>query len=63
MALDGSNVEIVASGNYTHINATSRYVYFTAFEVETPVYRTPVSGPISVTTFDAAREAALKYAK
>lgn len=63
MALDGSNVEIVASGNYTHINATSRYVYFTAFESNTPVYRTPVSGPISVSTFDAAREAALKYAK
>ena len=42
-------VEIVASGNYTHINATSRYVYFTAFESDAPVYRTPVSGAVACT--------------
>lgn len=55
MALDGSNAEIVAEGNYTHINATSRYVYFSAFENEIPVYRTPVNGPVSVSSFQAAQ--------
>lgn len=63
MTLDGKDVEIVAEGNYTHINATSRYVYFSAFDSEMPIYRTPVNGPVSVSTFDAALEAALQHAQ
>lgn len=59
MTLDGQNVETVAEGNYTHINVTSRYVYFTAYESDIPVYRTPVSGNIYVEKFDAARKAAM----
>lgn len=54
----GTNTEVVAEGTYNNINATSNYVYFTAFNSSIPVYKTPVSGPINVTTFDAASEAA-----
>lgn len=61
MTLDGQNVEIIAEGNYTHINVTSAYVYFSAFGSEVPVYRTPVNGPVSVSTFTAAMDAALQY--
>ena len=63
MGLDGSNPEVVASGNYSDINATSRYVYFHPFETAFPVYRTPVDGPIQVEPFNAAMEAALSNAK
>ena len=63
MTLDGQNVEIIAEGNYTNINATSRYVYFTPFGSDVPMYRTPVSGPVNVNTFDAAKEAAIKANK
>lgn len=62
MTLDGQNVEIVAEGNYTHINVTSRYVYFSAFENEVPLYRTPVSGPVQVSAFQAAADAAARQA-
>lgn len=58
MRLDGSEPEIVALGNYSNINLTSGYVYFNAFGEETPVYHTPVNGPVNVTPFTAAMEAA-----
>lgn len=57
MGLDGQNAEILMEGNFTHINATSRYVYFTAYGTEMPVYRAAIGGS-AVTTFDAAMEAA-----
>lgn len=63
MTLDGQNVEIVAEGNYTNINVTSSYVYFTTFGSEIPVYRTPVNGPVSVSTFSTALDAAMEYAE
>lgn len=55
---DGSNVAVVAEGNYTDINIASGYVYFHLFESETPMYRAPL-GSTSVSTFDAALAAAL----
>lgn len=58
MGLDGSNPEIVAEGVYTNINLTSQYVYFNEFNLDVPVYHTPASGPISVSTFDGANQAA-----
>lgn len=58
MYLDGSAAETVAEGNYSNINMTSSYVYFTAFGEDTPMYRTPTSGPVQVTTFDEAETAA-----
>lgn len=56
---DGSNMEVVAQGIYTNINATSDYVYFSEFNKPTPLYKTPVSGAVNVTTFDAAYQAAV----
>ena len=58
MNLDGSNPEVVAEGNYENINLTSTYAYFNAFGASTPVYHTPVNGPVNVTTFSAAMDAA-----
>lgn len=59
MNVDGSNVEIVAEGNYTNINMTSRYVYFRMFGTETPIYQVPL-GSANVSTFDAALAAAME---
>ncbi len=60
MELNGGNPEVVAEGNYRDINLTSSYAYFTAFGADTPVYHTPVNGPVSVSTFQAAAEASLQ---
>lgn len=57
IALDGSSPEVVAEGVYSDINLTSAYAYFHAYGEDTPVYHTPVNGPVSVTTFDAALNA------
>ena len=57
MYTDGSNVEIVAEGNFSNISMTSNYVYFTAFDSETPIYKTPTYGPVMITAFDAAEAA------
>ena len=54
MRLDGSENEIVAEGVYQNINITSSYVYFNAYDAPTPVYKTPVYGPVNVTEFTAA---------
>lgn len=59
MNVDGSNAEIVAAGNYTAINMTSRYVYFKMFDTETPIYQVPL-GSASASTFDAAMAAAME---
>lgn len=63
MLTDGSSQEIIREGVYQNINITSQYVYFNAFHEDTPVYKTYTYGPVNVTTFDAAREAALANAK
>lgn len=62
MDLNGQNVEMLMEGNFTHINVTSRYVYFTAYGADMPLYRTAIGGT-GVTTFDAAKEAAEKNLK
>lgn len=60
MLTDGSAQETVRDGVYQNINITSHYVYFNSFNESTPVYKTSTYGPVNVTTFDAAREAALE---
>ncbi len=40
MRTDGSDKKVVAVGNFTHINMTSRYAYFQDFEDETTLYHT-----------------------
>ena len=59
MRLDGSEPEIVAVGNYENLNLTSSYAYFNAFGEDTPVYHTPVNGPVDVTPFTAAMNAVI----
>lgn len=60
MRLDGSDPEVVAPGNYQNINITSSYVYFNEYNNELPIYHTPANGPVSVSAFTAARDAALQ---
>lgn len=60
MRYDGSEPEVIAEGNYTHINMTSEYVYFQSFASPVPMYRTPLYGTVNVTTFDEARDAAIQ---
>ncbi len=50
MLTDGSGVTVVAEGNYTHINMTSRYVYFQKFGEEGSLYHCPL-GTGSYSTF------------
>ena len=59
MNIDGTNPEVIAEGNYTNINCTSNYTYFQLFGQSAPVYKVSTNGGIQVTTFDAARDAAL----
>ncbi len=42
MLTDGSNVMVIAEGNYTNINMTSRYVYFQPFGDKTTMYHSPL---------------------
>lgn len=42
MGTDGSNPTVVAEGNYTNINMTSRYVYFQEFGMESSLYHCPL---------------------
>lgn len=59
MHTDGSNLEVVASGVYKNINITADYTYFLSYDSDTPMYRTPTTGMVNVTTFDAAAQAAV----
>ncbi|MCM1144390.1 MAG: DUF5050 domain-containing protein [Blautia sp.] len=63
MYLDGSNPEIIAEGTYENINITSEYVYFNQYGASVPVYKVDTYGGTSVTTFDAARDAAMENLK
>lgn len=59
MYTDGSDPRVLAEGNFTSINATSKFVYFMAFGENAPVYKVSLeSGDFRVMTFDAARDAA-----
>lgn len=42
MRTDGSDVKVIAEGNYTHINMTSQYVYFQSFGDEVTMYHSPI---------------------
>lgn len=57
MSRTGGEAEVIADGVYTNINVTSQYIYYQAFQQDTPVYHTPVNG-IGQETFDAAFSAA-----
>lgn len=63
MKTDGSEQEIVKPGVHENINITSAYVYFNEFKTTTPIYHTPVTGPVQVSVFQAAKDAAIKNMK
>lgn len=46
MMLDGSGSQVIAEGNYTHINMTSRYVYFQEFGEDSVTYHTPIGSSV-----------------
>jgi len=50
MGTDGSNPTVVAEGNYTNINMTSRYVYFQEFGENSSLYHCPL-GESSMSSF------------
>lgn len=54
VSLEDNTIEIVAEGNYTDINVTSRYLYFKQFGDDYKTYHTPIAGSINVTEFTAA---------
>ena len=53
MRTDGSEVQVIAEGNYTNINMTSRYVYFQEFGDDTTMYHSPL-GSSSYSIFSSA---------
>ena len=60
MMIDGSAQETVQEGVFQNINITSSYVYFNGFNEMVPIYKTSTFGPVNVTTFDAAKQAAVE---
>lgn len=57
MKTDGTNMEVVQSGIFHQISMTKNYTYFTSYNSDTPIFRTPTTGVIDVTTFSEALEA------
>ncbi len=53
MSADGSVNEMIAPGNYTHINMTTDYTYFNAYDEDDVVYRIPTNGSGNVSRFEA----------
>lgn len=51
MNTDGSNYQVIMEGDYTNINVTSDYVYFSDINDEGTIYRTPTHGDGSVSIF------------
>lgn len=56
---DGSRTDVIANGAYNTISLTSQYVYFIQFGSEVPVYKIPLDGDLSISTFDAALQASI----
>lgn len=57
MKSDGTNMEVVQNGIFHQISMTKNYTYFTTFNSDTPIYRTPTTGVIDVNTFTEALNA------
>lgn len=58
--LDGSAEEIIAEGTFRNLSTTSHYLYFREYNDDFTIYHTPVSGPVSVSEFSAAKDAVSK---
>lgn len=59
---DGSNVTVIAEGNYTNINMTSQYVYFQSFGIDFTMYHMVLGGS-QYSDFGAAKTAASENSK
>lgn len=55
---DGSQMEVIADGAYHSINLTSQFVYFVKYGSDAPIYKIPLDGSLTISTFDAAMQAA-----
>lgn len=55
MRTDGSDVRVIAEGNYTNINMTSQYVYFQTFGDDTVMYHSAI-GSNFYESFEAAAQ-------
>ena len=52
MNLDGSSPELIMSGNFTNINVTSRYVYFSDFSNRANTYHQSLGGAVAPSLFN-----------
>ena len=52
MQTDGSNYRVIREGNFTNLNATSQYLYFSAVGEESTIYRTPINGSGEISVFN-----------
>ena len=52
MNLDGSEPEIILSGNFTNINVTSRYVYFSEYSSREKMYHQALGAPVNPQVFN-----------
>lgn len=59
MQSDGSSAQILAYGNYTNINVTSRYVYFNTFGEDLSLYHAPI-GTTAVSKFTGCKDAVVQ---
>lgn len=62
MRTDGSEVTVIAEGNYQNINLSSRYVYFQSFGNDATMFHMMI-GSTQYSPFDAAKDAAMKDAE
>ncbi len=52
MHADGSSPEAIAMGNYTNINCTRTYTYYTECGTDFPIYRVPTSSSATASIFN-----------
>ncbi len=48
---DGSNYQVIKEGNFTNINVTSGYIYFSAVGNEDTIFKAPVNGVGNISMF------------
>ncbi|MGN0131149.1 MAG: DUF5050 domain-containing protein [Lachnospiraceae bacterium] len=61
MYTDGSEPRVIAEGNYSNLNATTKFIYFTAFGTDMPVYKVSLeNSSFQMMTFDGAKQAAIE---
>lgn len=52
MNTDGSNYQVIMEGNFTNINITSEYVYFSEVNNSNIIYRTPTMGNADISVLN-----------